>query len=281
VPERRHRTSFWPTLALRAAGAAALFLCACTSAWAPAASQAAARKARLLPAHSVKLTATLSPERLGAATTIRIGFRVSTPAGRAPSPVTAVGLSLPTGLSIATSDLGLETCEPAKLESEGLAGCPVDSLMGRGSAAAEVPFGSGFVTENAPMSLFSGPLRDGHPQLVFFAEGEYPVLASIVFAALLLPAHAPFGGTLTAALPLVPSVRDGPDLALVRLQTTIGAKGIVYIERHKGKTISFRPRGIVLPQSCPRGGFRFAAQLSFQDATSAGATTAVPCPRGR
>lgn len=277
-----HRqTSFSESRALSAASVAALLLCAFLSAWAPAASQAARRAPRLLPAHSVKLTATLSPERLGFQTTIRIGFQVSTPVDRAPSPVTAVRLLLPAGLAIATSDLGLETCEPAKLQREGLTGCPVDSLMGRGSAAAEVPFGSGFVTEQAPVSLFSGPLRDGHPQLLFAAEGEYPVLASIVFAALLLPARAPFGGALTAQLPLVPSVRDGPDLALVRLQTTIGAKGIVYTEPVKGKMISFRPRGIVLPEHCPRGGFRFAAHLSFQDGTHASATTAVPCPQRR
>jgi hypothetical protein len=106
------------------------------------------------------------------------------------------------------------------------------------------------------------------------------VLANIIFGALVLPAQAPFGGTLNATLPLVPSVTDGPDVALVRLQTTIGAKGIVYSERVKGKTIDFRPRGIILPKSCPRGGWLFAAHLTFQDATHASATTAVPCPRG-
>jgi len=228
----------------------------------------------------VSLSATFSPEHLGAGTTIRIGFQVSTPAGRAPSPVTDVELLLPHGLSIATSDLGLETCQPAQLEAKGLAGCPPDSLMGRGSAAAQVPFGATSVTEQAPIDLFSGPLHDGHPQLLFFAEGEYPVLANIIFGAVVLPAQAPFGGALNATLPLVPSVTDGPDVALVRLQTTIGAKGIVYTERVKGKTIHFRPRGIVLPKSCPRGGFAFAAHLTFQDATTASAGTAIPCPRG-
>ena len=229
----------------------------------------------------MSLTATFSPKRLGAGTTIRIGFQISTPPGRAPSPVTDVELMLPAGLSIASSDLGLETCEPAKLESEGFAGCPPDSLMGRGSAAAEVPFGAASVTENAPIRLFWGPLQNGHPQLLFFAEGEYPVLANIIFGALVLPAQAPFGGALNATLPLVPSVTDGPDVALVRLQTTIGAKGIVYTEHVKGKTINFRPRGIVLPKSCPRGGWLFAAHLSFQDSTHASAATSVPCPRGR
>jgi hypothetical protein len=228
----------------------------------------------------MSLAATFLPERLGYGTTIRIGFRISTPAGVAPSPVTDVELLLPAGLSIATSDLGLETCEPSKLESEGLAGCPPDSLMGRGTAAAEVPFGSASVTEQAPVRLFSGPLHDGHPQLLFFAEGEYPVLADILFGALVLPAQTPYGGVLNAELPLVPSITDGPDVALVQLATTIGAKGITYYERVKGRTIDFHPRGILLPKSCPRGGFAFAARLTFQNATHAGATATVPCPRG-
>jgi hypothetical protein len=229
----------------------------------------------------VKLTASFSPEHLGAGTTIGFGLRVSTPAGNAPSPVTDIELLLPPGLGISTSDLGLETCAPSRLEREGLAGCPPDSLMGRGSAAAEVPFGSAFVTEQAPLELFSGPLQDGHPQLLFFASGEYPVLANLIFGALVLPAKAPFGGLLNTTLPLVPSVPEGPDVALVRLQTTIGPSHITYYEHVDGKTVSFHPRGILLPGSCPRGGFAFAARLIFQDGTGAGARTVIPCPRGR
>jgi hypothetical protein len=243
------------------------------------ASQARAAGAQAPPAHTVRLSAAFSPERLGAGTTIRFGLQIATPGGRAPSPVTDMQLLLPAGLGIATSDLGLETCSPASLEQNGLAGCPPNSLMGRGSAAAEAPFGSAFVTEQAPITLFSGPLQDGHPQLLFFANGEYPVLADIMFGALVLPAKAPFGGLLNATLPLLPSVPEGPDVALVRLQTTIGAKGITYHEHVKGRTINFHPRGILLPRSCPRGGFTFAARLSFQDATHSSASTAVPCPR--
>jgi len=247
----------------------------------PAATQASAPTAQALATHTVRLSAAFSPERLGAGTTIRFGLQVSTPAGHEPSPVTELQVLLPAGLSIATSDLGLETCVPSKLEQSGLAGCPANSLMGRGSAAAEVPFGTAFVTERAPLTLFSGPLQDGHPQLLFFASGELPVLADIIFAALVLPAHAPFGGLLNTTPPLIPSVPEGPDVALVRLQTTIGAKGITYYERLKGKTISFHPRSILLPKSCPHGGFAFAAHLTFQDATHASAGTAVPCPRSR
>ena len=71
----------------------------------------------------------------------------------------------------------------------------------------------------------------------------------------MLPAQAPFGGVIDTTLPIVPSVRGGPDMALVRLQTTIGAKGITYYERVKGKTISFRPPWPAPPQelSCAEG----------------------------
>jgi hypothetical protein len=225
------------------------------------------------------LTAALSPERLGAGTTIEVGFQVGTPAGLEPSPVTDVQLLLPRGLSIATSDLGLETCVPSRLEHEGLAGCPPDSLMGRGSAVTEVPFGSAFVSEPARVTLFSGPLKDGHVQLLFLASGELPVLTDLVFGALVLPARAPFGGLIDTTLPLVPSIRNGPDVALVQLATTIGARGITYYEPSKGGTISFRPRSILLPARCPRGGFRFAARLRFQDDTRASASASVACPR--
>jgi hypothetical protein len=231
------------------------------------------------PAHPTRLSAALTPERLGAGTTIRIGFQVSTPAGTAPSPVTDVQLLLPPGLSIATSDLGLETCVPAKLEHDGPSACPADSLMGRGSALTEVPFGSTFVTEPARVTLFSAPLTDGHARLLFLASGELPVLTKLVFGAVVLPASAPFGALIDTTLPLVPSVRGGPDVALVRLQTTIGAKGIVYHEQVKGRTINFRPRSLLLPARCPRGGFRFSAHLTFQDATHANASATVPCPR--
>ena len=108
-----------------------------------------------------------------------------------------------------------------------------------------------------------------------------PVLANIIFGALVLPAPAPFGGALNAHLPLVPSVRGGPDVALVHLQTTIGAKGIVYTERVKGKTIHFRPRGIVLPRSCPGGGFRLCRPSELSGRHPGERHHRRTCPRGR
>jgi hypothetical protein len=226
----------------------------------------------------VKLSASFSPKRLGSGTTVTLGFSILRPSGEAPVAVTETELLLPAGLGVATSDLGLETCTEETLRAEGIAGCPANSLMGHGSALAEVPFGTTFVTEQTRTLLFSGPLREGHPELLMIASGNYPVIADIVFPALILPAAAPFGGMLDAKLPLVPSVPEGPDVALVKMQTTIGPSGITYYETVKGKRIGFRPRGILLPHSCPPGGFPFAVRVSFQDGEQTTARTAVPCP---
>ena len=230
-------------------------------------------------APSVKLAASFSPERLGKGTTIRIGFRVVYPNGEAPLAATAIQFFLPPGLGIATSELGLRNCLPAQLEALGRAACPANSLMGHGSATTAVPFGSRFVIEHTSVTLFSGPVQGGDPQLLFVTVGEYPVIAEIIFSALVLPAERPFGGLIETKLPLVPSVPEGPDVALLGLQTTIGPAGIVYRENIGGKAVSFRPRGILLPKRCPRGGFPFAVHLDFSDGTGASTNATVPCPR--
>lgn len=229
----------------------------------------------------LSLSASFSPERLGGATTIRVGFSVARDPRHAPRPVTAMQLFLPAGLGAITSDLGLETCQLAQLEAGGLAGCPPDSLMGRGSALTQVPFGRSFVNEPVAIALLSGPLVGGDPQLLFSASGSFPVIADIAFSALIKPDGPRYGALIDTQLPLVPSVPKGPDVALVALQTTIGPAGIVYYERVHGRLVSFRPRGILLPRKCPRGGFPFKVALTFSEGPPAEAATAVPCPRRR
>jgi hypothetical protein len=228
---------------------------------------------------SVKLSASFSPERLGKGTTIRIGFHVANPSGEAPLAATEIQFFLPPGLGIATSELGLQNCLPAQLELLGRAGCPPNSLMGHGSATTAVPFGSHFVIEQTSVTLFSGPVQGSDPQLLFVTVGEYPVIAEVIFSALVLPAGPRFGGLIETKLPLVPSVPYGPDIALLGLQTTIGPAGITYREDIDGRIVDFRPRGILLPKSCPHGGFPFAVHLSFSDGSGASANATVPCPR--
>ncbi|HEY2718384.1 MAG TPA: hypothetical protein VGI52_02045, partial [Solirubrobacteraceae bacterium] len=80
--------------------------------------------------------------------------------------------------------------------------------------------------------------------------------------------------------PPIVGVRGGPDVSLVSLRASIGG-ALTYYERVRGKLVAYRPRGIGLPDSCPRGGWRLTASFAFIDGTSSSARTAVPCPAGR
>jgi hypothetical protein len=229
-------------------------------------------------AQSARLEVALSPERLGHGTTLEFGFRIAAPAGVVPSPLTGLDLSYPQHFGIATSGLGVATCSPAVLEQVGSDGCPADSRMGYGSAIAEIQEGPEILQETAATSIFMAPVQNGSLALLFFADGEAPLSAQIVFPALLLPAQAPFGGNLAIAVPLVPSVPAAPYVAVVRLRATIGPRRLTYYEHAHGQLVAYRPKGIVLPARCPHGGFPFAATFKFADASSAIARAVVPCP---
>jgi hypothetical protein len=244
--------------------AAVVLVCACLSACAHA-------------APSVTLNAALMPELLGHGTTIGFGLQIATP-GEVPPPITEIDLRYPANLGIALSGLGLSTCSASALEARGPKGCPVDSRMGSGTAIVEVPLGLGSFQETAQITIFRAPTEDGHLALIFNVEGNEPVSAQIVLPGLLLPTAAPYGGIVHIAVPLVPSLPAGPDVSVVQLQVTLGPRHIIYYERSHGRTIPYRPKGILLPDNCPRGGFPFAATLAFFDGSHTDAVTAVPCP---
>jgi hypothetical protein len=231
------------------------------------------------PGPQVTLKASFSPERLGHETTIRLSFAVFYPPGQPLQAVRELRLLLPAGLSVTSSELGLANCSIGALERRGAFGCPTNSLMGHGSAVSEVPFGAAFVREKTRILLFSGPLQQGHPQLLFLASGNYPVIATFAFSSLILASRPPFGGLIDTMLPIVQGVPEGPDVALVKLSTTIGPAGITYRELIKGRVVSFRPKGIMLPSRCPAGGFPFAVTLILQDGSASHTSISVPCTR--
>lgn len=221
---------------------------------------------------SARITATFTPLRLGAPTTVSLGFTLTTPVGETPSPLTALDFRYPASLGITTSDLGVAACDPARLEANGPAACPANSIMGYGSASVEVPEGGEVIPETASIALVAGPSENGYLRLLVCATGLTPVAARIVMPTLLIKGH------LHITVPLVPSLPEGPDVAVVRAHVTIGGH-LTYYEHAHGNTIAYRPTGVMLPRRCPHGEFRFAATLSFLDGTQAAAKTAVRCPR--
>ncbi len=230
-------------------------------------------------AQSVKLDATLSPEHLGRETTVGFGFQISTRDGGAPSPLTDVEVRYPDHLGLALSGLGFASCSASRLETIGSPACPANSLMGYGTATAEIPIGPSHLYETAHVTIFRAPAEAGQVGLLFHVEAAGPVSAELVFPGLLLSAAPPYAGSIEIKVPLVPSLPFGPNVAVVKLAMTVGPTSkIFYYEHVHGKTLRYHPRGVLLPDSCPRGGFPFAATFGFEDGSHAAAQTKVPCP---
>jgi len=259
-------------------------LAAVLGACAPVAATATATPQRLHTAASAptaSLTAAFQPERLGRRTTLSFAFRIAGPAGRLPPALRTIDLSYPSDLGIALSGLGLATCTAERLEASGLQGCQADSIMGLGEASAAISLGSDVVAENVPITILRAPDEAGHIALLFDAVGTAPLSTSAVFTGALLPAPAPFGGQVSITTPLIASLPGAPDVSIVALHATLGPSGVTYYERIAGETLAYQPPGILLPDSCPHGGFPFAAQFSFVDGSRASTHTSEPCPDRR
>jgi hypothetical protein len=237
--------------------------------------------AGVLAAPSASLSAAFTPERLGQQSTLDFGFSFSAPAGQVPPPLTRIELRYPDNLGIALSGLGLADCTAQSLETSGPAGCPPNSVMGYGVAFTGIVLGSTTITESAPITILRSPDVEGHIAVLFCAEGTTPVDTRMVFPGLLLPSKAPFGGLVSVGVPLVPTLPGAPYISVIHLHATIGPERVTYYEHAGGRTLAYRPKGILLPGGCPRRGFPFAAEFSFSDGSRASAQTAATCPKAQ
>jgi hypothetical protein len=230
---------------------------------------------------AVSLQASFTPDRFGSATTIGFGFTISNTEGGLPAPLTHVDLRMPPGMNYLTSSLGTSECQPKRLEEKGLSGCPANSRVGMGNAFVEVPFGQNAGHEIPEIQALVGPPHNGNVVVLFYANGLAPVYAQIVFAGELVTAGGAFGEDLSAAIPLIPSVTNGPPVSIINVKSTIGPNHLTYYKHVHGRLVSYKPTGVEVPAHCPRGGFPFTAQFAFLDGSTANATTHVPCPRRR
>lgn len=260
----------WPR-AMRAARRSGLLACIAALAFAvtPASGSAA---------QSARLEVGLVPEHLGQGTTIEFGFDIVAIGGGVPSPVTQIDLRYPKHIGIVTSGLGVASCTTTLLSELGPAGCPSRSLMGYGTATAEVQVGAEIIEELATTTVFMAPLAEGNINLVFYVNGETPLVADLLFPGLLLPAAPPYGGDLAITVPLFESFTEGPDVALVKLRSTIGPLGVTYYERIHHEFVPYQPSGIILPSHCPSHGFPFAVTFAFADRSHTTSRATVACP---
>ena len=232
-------------------------------------------------AETVQLKAAFSPDRLGASTTILISFEIHSTTGALPSPLTSFNLGLPHGMGLGTTTLGEVTCVRPGLESQGVPGCSGNSLMGLGEAVADVEFGGDILEEHAEVTLLMAPPIEHHTTLLFFADAHTPALDEEIFQGQLLPGTGLNSAQLSTTVPIMETVPEGPDVSIVEMHSSLGPLGVTYHRFVNGEWASYRPIGMTVPETCPRGGWLFAATFTFQDGSSIVADSRVACPRVR
>lgn len=237
----------------RAASLAACTACICAG---PA--------AQALAGTSASIQSSFQPYRLGASAAATISLRFSGGVDHVPAPLSGMVLRLPAGLSIDLTGVGV--CQPSRLRSRGAAGCPGGSRIGRGHALLKVHAGSQTLPEQATISVFRGPNRGSRPTFEILGHGETPLDESAISTAVLQSDTPPYGSKLVVSVPPIPTLVYEPNASLSSLSLTIGA-------------LAGRSRGpIVIPRSCPSGGFPFASSFTFADRSSASVSVRLPCP---
>ncbi len=209
---------------------------------------------------------------------MELGFRIPRSAGETPSPLVDVEFHLPAGVSLASSELGLSSCEPATLASAGAGGCKPDAVMGYGNALIVTPDAAEAVLEPAGITVLMGPAKNRHTTLLFYASGDSPVIAQLLFSAGLIEDSGAFGGNLDTTIPNIAGLPGEADAAVVNMTATIGSKGVTYYKIMHGRRVAYTPKGVVVPSRCPAGGFPFGATFKFANGSTASASITTPCP---
>lgn len=226
---------------------------------------------------AVRLKVAFMPDRAGARTTIEFALHINGSDGAPPDPVTSFDLFLPAGMGIASTTLGQGNCDPADLFEGGLGACSVNARIGHGTATAVLPVGSQVVTERTSVEALMGPSGKS-TEVLFYAQAQAPVFAQLVLPSALQEGLRPYGEGLSTSIPSIEVWPEGPDLALETFDSTIGPLGLTYREQVGGRTVSYKPLGIRIPQDCPAGGYPFNAVLIFQDGVKSSVDYHVPCP---
>jgi len=235
-------------------------------------------------AERAKLRVAFVPDRLGAETTIELGMVLtSTIPGAVPSPVTGFAMHIPSELELIGSGLGVAVCHANALRAGGLSGCSPNAQLGLGSATVELPIGPEAVIEKTTLVALMGPPVKEQTGVLIFAEARTPVSAELVFPGVLYAGPAMSGGigeTLATVIPEseIETLPGAPDASVTYFQLNIGPDHLTYRRRIRGRSVSYRPKGIALPATCPHNGFPFVVDLTFEDGSALEAQADVPCP---
>jgi hypothetical protein len=227
--------------------------------------------ARAAPATSSQapaaIAASFDPDRLGAMGALTVAIDLTGGTLSEAPPLRRVVLRLPAGLGVEVPHL--RSCAPGRLQLLGARGCPAQSRLGVGHALVQAPLGSQLLGESVSLWVFLGPLRNLQPTFEILAQGYTPFDERQVFDGTVQPDQPPYGEDLVLSIPPIPTLALEPGASIASMSLTIGSsRGSA---RESNTTIE--------PKRCPRGGFPFAAELTYANGSIQDLDTATSCPR--
>jgi len=221
------------------------------------------------------ITSYFTPDKLGAPTNLSASAVFATDGG-VPTPVGHVLAYGPAGLGVDVSGAG--TCQKAMLEQNGPSGCPADSRIGFGGGRGLVEIAKEFIKEPYTLDFFLAPKENGHLAFLIYAQGTSPVSLELVILAKEVHGPKPYGLGVEFEVPPIPTL---PGAAYASIETnylTIGSQKVAYYHTVHGKQKLVHVKGLIVPKTCPKGGFPFKVTISYLDGSSSTDTYTAPCP---
>jgi len=246
---------------------AALVVCACLIAVAVA-----------WAGETVSVHASFTPEKLGAPTNLSATATFGATTAGPQSPAVKVTTYGPAGMSVDTRGAGTCTATPATLEETGPSACPADSRVGFGSGVGLFEIAKEVDPEHFTLEFFLAPSEHGHLVMLAYVNSATPASDQKALVAREVQGPKPYGIGISFEVPASPTL---PGAALgweEHISLTFGAAHVAYYKTIHGKRKLVHVKGIVLPKTCPHGGFPIETQVGFADGTTTTTTTTVPCP---
>jgi len=219
-----------------------------------------------------------TPDELGAPTNLSVTAQLRSDTGGSPSPVTKLTLYAPAGLAVDARFAGV--CTAARLEQRGPRGCPADSRAGFGGGVAVLALPKETIRERYTLDFFFAPSEHGRLALLAYASATSPVVVELVVTAREVRAPKPYGLGFSVEVPPISTLPGAPLASIESAFATFGSANVAYYKRIRGKRTLVHLRGLLVPRSCPPGGFQSLAIIDFADGATLTVNPTIPCPHG-
>ncbi|HLM86653.1 MAG TPA: hypothetical protein VK272_10750 [Solirubrobacteraceae bacterium] len=226
-------------------------------------------------AETFSTQAYFTPDKLGAPANLS-ATAVFSSNGTVPTPISHVLAYGPAGLRVDVAGTGV--CDKAKLEAQGTGACPADSRIGFGGGVGLVEIGGEVVKEPFTLDFFLGPRESGHLTILVYAQAHSPVQVELVVVVKEVHGSKPYGFGVEFEIPPIATLPGAAYASVEKSYFTIGSQHIAYYNLVHGKRKLVHVKGLIVPNSCPKGGFPFTVTITFLDGTKSTDTYAAPCP---